>query len=928
MNHLHLHLFGPPRVERDGHALRFDTRKAIALLAYLGITGRAHSRDAIAALLWPGVDRARARATLRRTLSVMAPVGPALRTDGGALALDGAATWCDVVEFRALAASEDPGDWRRAVDLAGGDVLEGFSVRDSPAFEDWHLATADALRDTLSATLGRLVATAVSDGVLDDALGFARRRVSVDPLSEPAHADLIRLTAWTGDRPGALRLYRALVRVLDRELGVPPLPETVALHEHIRADRLEAPPTRGAAPAPAPTPAPKPSGPAGGGGVPPTPSAPDVVDRTAERARLIAAWEGAAARGGCVGLVGEPGMGKTLLATDLAGRVRKAGGAVVVVTGHAAEQGLAFAAAADLVRGLLAARPDLRERLGAAGGPLAALAPEPGAPSPTIDNPGDLRHLYEAVGDALAAIGAGPAPGLLVLDDAHLLDGASSALLAFLVRRMPRGVLALATWPSGSGHAPLPVAIREGAGPGGLLTLGPLDVDAVASLLARAGMDAAGAADVLRRTGGVPLLVLEHAAADDDGAADVREMVAARLGAAPATTQQLVGAAAVIGTAADPDLLRAACGRDEEETVEAIEDAVARGLLVERADRSGYDLPHDLVRSAALGRLSLARARLLHGRVADALARRNAVDPLRAPAGAVARHLAEAGRAGEAGVWFIEAARESSRLFAHAEAVEQLRAALALGFDPLTVHQATGEALVRLGRYGEALVAFEQAAALIDDDAARLGAVEHAIAGIHDRRGDWGLAEAHLEAARDLLGATDAGLLAQVHADLALVHHRLGRTGEAQAAARTAAHLASAGGDQRAMARAGNVLGILAASEGDEATAVTDLEESARLAGAVGDLDVRVAALNNLARVRREAGRYEIALESATEALALAERLGDIHHVAALHSHVADLLHALGRDEEALVHLKASAGAFAGVHEAGARPEVWTLTEW
>lgn len=922
MSDLHLRLFGPPRVERDGEVLRFDTRKAIALLAYLAVTGRPHGRDAIAALLWPGGDRARARATLRRTLSVMGPVGPALRTDGGAVALDGAATWCDVVEFRRLAASEEPGDWRRAVDLAAGDVLEGFAVRDSPAFEDWHLATADAVRDTLSATLGRLVAVAVADGDLAGALDFARRRVGVDPLSEPAHADLIRLTAWTGDRPGALRLYRALVRVLDRELGVPPLPETTALHEAIRADRLEDPPARPAEPVLAPR-ASGPGRPEGDADAPPA-----VVDRVTERARMLAAWEGASEAGGCVGLVGESGMGKTFLATDLAARVRRDGGAVVVVAGHAAEQGLAFAAATDLVRGLLAAVPDLRGRLGGAGGPLGVLAPELGEVAPSIDTPGDLRRLYEAVGEALATLGAGPAPALVVIDDAHLLDPASAGLLGFLVRRMPRGVLALATWPSGSGHSPLPFAVRDHAGAGGLLTLGPLDVAAVAALLARAGIDAADAAQVLRRTGGVPLLVLEHAAADDDAASDVREMVAARLGAAPATTQQLVGAAAVIGTAADPDLLRAACGRDEEETVEAIEDAVARGLLVERADRSGYDLPHDLVRTAALGRLSLARARLLHGRVADALARRNAVDPMRAPAGAVARHLAEAGREADAGAWFVAAAEESTRLFAHAEALEQLRAALALGFDPATVHEATGEALVRLGRYGEALVAFEQAAALVEDDPARLGAIEHAIAGVHDRRGDWGLAQAHLEAARSLLDAADARRLARVHADLALVHHRLGRPDEARTAATTAARLASAAGDMRAVARAGNVHGILAASTGDEAAAEANLEEAVRIAAAVGAVDVLVAALNNLARVRREAGRHEVALESARQALALAERLGDLHHVAALHSHVADLLHALGQDEEALVHLKASAAAFAGVHEAGARPEVWTLTEW
>ncbi len=71
-----LEFLGPPRVWRDAGAVRFDTRKAVALLALLGVTGREYGRDALAGLLWPELDRSRARAVLRRTLSVAAAVGP------------------------------------------------------------------------------------------------------------------------------------------------------------------------------------------------------------------------------------------------------------------------------------------------------------------------------------------------------------------------------------------------------------------------------------------------------------------------------------------------------------------------------------------------------------------------------------------------------------------------------------------------------------------------------------------------------------------------------------------------------------------------------------------------------------------------------------------------------------------------------------
>ncbi len=60
MSRLELSLLGSPRIELDGSVVEVDTRKATALLAYLAVTGEAHRRDALAALLWPESDQTRA----------------------------------------------------------------------------------------------------------------------------------------------------------------------------------------------------------------------------------------------------------------------------------------------------------------------------------------------------------------------------------------------------------------------------------------------------------------------------------------------------------------------------------------------------------------------------------------------------------------------------------------------------------------------------------------------------------------------------------------------------------------------------------------------------------------------------------------------------------------------------------------------------
>ena len=170
--------------------------------------------------------------------------GPGLRVARAAVALDPGRVQVDVTEFEALAAGPDAGALDRAARLYRDDFLAGFALRDCPEFDDWQAATADRLRQRFAAVLERLVAACSATGDLDRAVAHAQRWQALDPLHEPAYQALIRLLAWTGQRSAALRQYRALVRILDTELAVRPLPETTQLYDDVRAGRLAAAPGR------------------------------------------------------------------------------------------------------------------------------------------------------------------------------------------------------------------------------------------------------------------------------------------------------------------------------------------------------------------------------------------------------------------------------------------------------------------------------------------------------------------------------------------------------------------------------------------------------------------------------------------------------------------------------------------------------------
>jgi len=889
-------LLGPPRVEREGTAVAFDTRKALALLAVLALTDRPRPRDVLAELLWPEHDAEHARGALRRTLS-------ALRNAVGAEAVEAtrdrvslvraAGLAIDVDRFRSAAAE---GRLEEAAAVFRGDFLEGFGLRDAPGFEDWQRGEADGLRRELAAVLARLV-EASGD------LAHALRWLELDPLHEPAHRALIRLYAERGDRAAALAQYRECVRTLSRELGVPPLVETTRLYEAISEGTLEAPSTTPVAVVPAPARAP-------------------LVGREREWQALLDAYGAIAADGRAVLLEGEAGIGKTRLAEEFVAYAREQGAAVLAGRAYEEEAALAYGPLVEALRARL--REDdawvgavAQRALGEASRLLGDLS---ATPPPPLDGPAAQARFLDGVWETLAAAAAGPVPGILLVDDVQWADEATLGLLTYGLRRLGgRGLLVLLT-----SRAPL----RRVAAAGGLvLTLDRLGFDEVSELLraARPEPEPELARRLYEETEGLPFLLVEYLTSlgtDPEWAlpAGARELLLARLDPISETARQILAAAAVIGRSFDVDTVRAASGRGDEETVGALEELVRRGLI--REGSYDYDFAHEQLRRLAAEQTSLARRRLLHGRAADALASADG------NAAEVARHLQLAGRDAEAAAAYRRAAEHARTLFANADALEHLRAALAAGDpEPASLHAAIGDLETLQGEYAAALASYETAAA--HSAPAGLGPIEHRLGQVRHRRGEWALATAHFEAALAATEEADLANRARICADLSLSAHDGGDPVRAAELAERARELAEAADDPRALGQAHNLLGALATSGGAAADALEHLGRSLQLAEATGDPGARVAALNNLALAHRARDELEPPLELTRAAFELCAAQGDRHREAALHNNLADLLHAAGRPEDAMAELKCAVAIFAEVGAEGEpQPEVWKLARW
>ena len=231
----------------DSRAVPLPAKKAQALLAYLALRpGRPHGRDTLMGLLWGEATEQRARHSLRQTVFHLRRVfrrarNAALVVRGDTIALKTAAVSVDALEFQRHLRRGTPAALEAALALYQGALLDGVNVAEA-SFEEWLRPERERFREAVLEALTKLLTHHTKRGAIEAAAQTATRLLALDPLQETIHRALMRLYARQGRRAHALRQYQVCVRVLQRELGVEPEPETRKVYREVLQQR--APSTR------------------------------------------------------------------------------------------------------------------------------------------------------------------------------------------------------------------------------------------------------------------------------------------------------------------------------------------------------------------------------------------------------------------------------------------------------------------------------------------------------------------------------------------------------------------------------------------------------------------------------------------------------------------------------------------------------------
>ena len=708
-------LLGGFRVEGDCRPRITVTRKkGQALLALLALRpGTGYPREALTALLWPESSDEEARHSLRQELhelrrALAAAKTRALIVDGERIALDPDAVEVDVVKFERLAADPSPEALKRAAALYAGELLVGVGVRES-AFEDHLRAERERLHARAIAVFTRLLDYQTQRKLVEPAIETALRLLAMDPTQEAVHRAVMKLYAGAGRRAAALRQYQECVAVLQRELDVEPEAATRQLYRDILASlRADSPAmTKGAGqPAPSQTRRSSPSSSARAAsaarGAPSTSDSaagdPPLAGRKTELATLRDVLEHVCGRRGhVVSIMGEAGVGKTRLVSEIAALAAERDGRTIVGRAYETAQVLALGPWVDALRGGLAADPEALNGLEPTWrAELARVLPEADGRSTRRAGPADTSRIFEAV-DRLVARLAARQPLVIVLEDAHWADELTVRLAAYLSRRIDTRpvLLVLTARDEHLADAPLlDVALKELREHSRFLrlSLAALSRDETAILthsLARAERDqgtiARLDADVWRISAGNPLLVVETVRAVRDAPAGrhadpaslptrVREIVATRLERLSESARRVVSIASLVGRECDFRLLQHAAGLSDRAATEVVEELVRRRVFHGVGER--LDFTHERIREVASQALVPVQRKAMHRLIATSMED--------VYAGDLERHCAElAAHCRDGEVWdkavayLAEAGTRAAERSAHREAAAYFEQALA-----------------------------------------------------------------------------------------------------------------------------------------------------------------------------------------------------------------------------------------------------------
>ena len=241
---LSVSLVGRPSIMFGGRRVELRTQKAGAVLSYLALTEAKHeSRERLVGLLWSRSDEEKARASLRQ---VVRELRTALEDAGyggfsaGRLSihLNAEKVETDVEHVIRLAESGSVHPLLLNTPDLGARILEGMDDLD-PSFRIWVLAKRQTISERLMRSLG--ASLIAKDIAADTKTEIATAIANLDPTHEEACCHLMRVHAEQGDVAGALRIYKALWNLLDRDYGMEPSPVTEELVAEIKLGAFERP---------------------------------------------------------------------------------------------------------------------------------------------------------------------------------------------------------------------------------------------------------------------------------------------------------------------------------------------------------------------------------------------------------------------------------------------------------------------------------------------------------------------------------------------------------------------------------------------------------------------------------------------------------------------------------------------------------------
>ena len=238
---LQLNLFGTVQLHLNQAKLPLRRAKEQALLAYLAVTRKAHSREILVDLLWSEMAEKQARRNLTATLAGLRKVIPDfLIVDSTSISIDpNAPINVDFLECERLLMEgrrdQEMGKIRQAVEVYQGEFLAGFSVKDAFVFEEWAFAERERIREQVMEGLELLVKDAARWEDWANGIDYANRLLSMEPWRESAHRQLIALHMQAGRRDAAIEQFERCKSILDEELSVEPSAETLALGERLQA---------------------------------------------------------------------------------------------------------------------------------------------------------------------------------------------------------------------------------------------------------------------------------------------------------------------------------------------------------------------------------------------------------------------------------------------------------------------------------------------------------------------------------------------------------------------------------------------------------------------------------------------------------------------------------------------------------------------